>query len=434
MKLEICSWVLVGDNQLINTITHIISENSMGEERVGFFSDNKLVECWFDRKNSPSLIGQIHLAIVTQVLKHLNRVFFRLENNQIVSSRHTNNFPKIGSLEIITIIADQKGLKPPHAIKGAQIKGKYCFLTPHIKTLGISKKIKEKDIRANIKKLADKSGFLSIGGVIRNSAKYISPQELIDDFNNIVSLWKNVHPKLNLNYPKLIFKGHDLKTQAHLSCPNGKLLDDKFGYEFKNRDGFNQLINAYSSKNFAVTNGGTISFEKTKALIAIDVDSGDRNLSVGGLNKLSEESLSLSLDLIRLRNISGLIAIDLPRLNKIEMKRRQIQAEIWAQSMFHPVNVFGITKGGVFEIISSKERLSLDDLNGGISSLCAYEGMRELGKGNLNSSKLIVSKKTNEYIEKYLFNEWNLLKSKNPILNIEIDINLPDDTYQLYKK
>ena len=92
--------------------------------------------------------------------------------------------------------------------------------------------------------------------------------------------------------------------------------------EFNNRDGFDQLVNAFSSKSFNIPNGGKIFYEKTNALTAIDIDSSNRNLSNGGINQFSKEALLLSLNLIRLRNASGQISIDLPRLNQQQMKSR----------------------------------------------------------------------------------------------------------------
>ena len=71
-----------------------------------------------------------------------------------------------------------------------------------------------------------------------------------------------------------------------------------------------------------IKNGGTISFEKTKALISIDIDSSKRDLSSGGINKLTEDALDLCLHLIRLRSTSGLIVIDMPRLKKADYNER----------------------------------------------------------------------------------------------------------------
>ena len=76
----------------MNQITDIISESSFGESRVGFFSDDKLIECWIENNKSPTKITEIHLAKVIQIVKPINRIFYKLYNETEVSSRCFKNF------------------------------------------------------------------------------------------------------------------------------------------------------------------------------------------------------------------------------------------------------------------------------------------------------------------------------------------------------
>ena len=89
-------------------ITDIISETSFGESRVGFFSGDQLIECWIEKNQSFAKITEIHLAKVMQIVKPINRIFYKLYNGTEVSSRCFENFPETGTLEIITIASDTK--------------------------------------------------------------------------------------------------------------------------------------------------------------------------------------------------------------------------------------------------------------------------------------------------------------------------------------
>ena len=55
--------------------TEILSENSLGQKRISFFSDDKLLECWIESENPSLRIGEIYYARVSQVKKLINRIF-----------------------------------------------------------------------------------------------------------------------------------------------------------------------------------------------------------------------------------------------------------------------------------------------------------------------------------------------------------------------
>ena len=164
-----------------------------------------------------------------------------------------------------------------------------------------------------------------------------------------------------------------------------KIIQDKCSIEFNKRNGLGQLLEAYNSI-FNIKNGGALYFENTKALTAIDIDSSKRDLDKGGLNKLAEDGLSLSLDLIRLRNSSGLIAIDMPRLSKYEFNERYEQIKLWSEDLSRNTRILGGTKGGVFEIICNHERACLDDTENGVSKFIATEALKQLSISKINNS------------------------------------------------
>ena len=78
----------------MNQITDIISETSFGESRVGFFSGDQLIEFWIEKNQSSAKITEIHLAKVMQIVKPINRIFYKLNNGTEVSSRCFDNFPE----------------------------------------------------------------------------------------------------------------------------------------------------------------------------------------------------------------------------------------------------------------------------------------------------------------------------------------------------
>ena len=141
----------------MQSIIDAISEDSFGKKRITFFKKNKLIECWIEKKNSPSKITEIHLAKIIQIVKPIKRVFYELFNGSQASARYKADPPNIGELEIITIIAEQRDGKPVHAQRGFFLKSKFAIILNEDNFLGISKKIINENERENLINLAIKT-------------------------------------------------------------------------------------------------------------------------------------------------------------------------------------------------------------------------------------------------------------------------------------
>ena len=73
---------------------------------------------------------------------------------------------------------------------------------------------------------------------------------------------------------------------------------------------YDAALDAASGASVDLASGGRLWFEPTQALVAIDLDSGG-----GGFEALLREAPSMIAYQLRLRALSGLIAIDVPRLS-----------------------------------------------------------------------------------------------------------------------
>ena len=405
--------------------TEILSEDSLGQKRISFFSGNKLLECWIEKENTSLRIGEIHYARVIQVEKLLNRIFYKLNNGLEVSSRLKDKKPNIGDLEIITITAEGRENKPAHAQQGFFLKGGSAIIIDNKEFLGISKKIINENKRDTITSIAKDTGLYEAGAIIRSSAESNSDDELVKNFTDLVNQWRDIKKiSLDEKKEKKLFNGFSLEKQALFLYPKTKLIKDKFSSRFNELNGTDQILEAYN-KIFKIKNGGTISFEKTKALISIDIDSSKRDLSSGGINKLTEDALDLCLHLIRLRSVSGLIVIDMPRLKKADYNKRFDQIKIWSEKINKNVKVLGGTRGGLTEIICNHERTSLEDNEKNISVFVALEALRGfIVRAKKNKTKLYVSENIMNIFNLELKKQINEIKNFAKFTDILIDENL----------
>ena len=97
-----------------------------------------------------------------------------------------------------------------------------------------------------------------------------------------------------------------------------------------------------------LANGAVLSFEPTKALIAVDVDSAASKLAPLALARAVAPEI---MRLIRLNSYSGVIVVDMPRLAFKDMAPViEVMRDAARHDMRHP-DVLGISRAGLIELV-----------------------------------------------------------------------------------
>ena len=126
------------------------------------------------------------------------------------------------------------------------------------------------------------------------------------------------------------------------------------------------VIDDATETELAIKGGGTISIERTRALVAIDVDKGTAvssfDVCMAALPMIAHE--------LRLRGLGGLVVIDLPNLRQPRQRNTVFKA---AERAFkddpNNVKLAPLSRFGVLELTRFKPELSLDEvLNNRIGS------------------------------------------------------------------
>jgi len=129
------------------------------------------------------------------------------------------------------------------------------------------------------------------------------------------------------------------------------------GIEFA--DATVSVIDDATEIELAIKGGGTISIERTRALVAIDVDKGTAPSSFD----VCMAALPMIAHELRLRGLGGLIVIDLPNLRQ-PRQRNTIQKA--AERVFKDdpniVKIAPLSRFGALEMTRSKPGLSLDEI------------------------------------------------------------------------
>ena len=312
--------------------------------------------------------------------------------------RYTNEqiakrFP-VGSEVIVQVSKGPIGTKGPRITASLSIPGRYLVMMPGCKLRGVSRKIGDAKERVRLKKILDRLPLPDdIGLIVRTIGAGASKRAFVRDVRSLLSIWKDLQaniktrPAASCVYqePDLIERVvRDYMTEdidrvviddddaynriravaARISRRSAGLIMHYEGqlpiFDSKGVEG--QLQEAFR-RRVALKSGGYLVIDETEALIAIDVNTGRHK------GKGSQEDTILEVNLeaveevarqLRLRNIGGLVVIDL-----IDMKSRKHQNAVY-KAMKNAVkrdrartNVLPISELGLLEMTRQRQEQSL---------------------------------------------------------------------------
>lgn len=338
--------------------------------------DNSICELYVYNEAKDNIMGNIYLGKVRNVVDGMQAAFvdIGMEKNAFISVKDAA--PKVDvvrekqviDFKISNVLKPNSNIlvqvkKMPTAEKGARVSthitlpGNYIVLMPNFEVVTVSQKISsdvEKDRLVEIVKEIIPSGF---GAIIRTDAEGVSKNDLVNDFRNVMNVWKKIEMKSKAEKIALVYDEHEVVSKLSRDLINQKLekiyinneklykeikeyissnemkknipiellkvedIIDKFGLK-------TELLNVESRKVW-LKNGGYIVIDKTEALTAIDVNSG----KFVGNSDLEQTALEVNLEAakeimkqIRLKDIGGIIVIDYIDLNKKEHQNQIIEA------------------------------------------------------------------------------------------------------------
>ena len=305
---------------------------------------------------------------------------------------------KKGQEVMIQVAKDPLGTKGARITNHISLAGRFMVYLPLIKHFGISRKIEDLKERERLKR-AVVSILPKKGGVIlRTAAEGVSPKQIKEDFEYLKKLWKQVQK----NYEKrktlgVVYEDLDIELRT-LRDLLSKDVDKIYVDNASTYKKINQFITQYApslegkaslytksqplfdlydldlsinqalQKKIWLKSGGSIVFDETEALVAIDVNTG-RYL---GKKDLEETLFNTNMEAckeianqLRIRNCGGIIIIDFIDMEKETHRKRlleQLQEEIKKDRT--KVSIVSMSDLGLVQMTRKRIRPSL------LSQLC----------------------------------------------------------------
>lgn len=376
------------------------------------------MEIQYGHPTQEKLVGNIYRGRVQDVLPGLGSAFIDIGEgkNLFLSLGEINDRlivekgykPWQGNLPIakllrpgdmVTIQVRREGIgdKNPQGTLKVSLPGRFWVYLPMEARLGVSRRIEAVRDQRRIRRVAREISRSGEGAIARTAARWASKPALERDHALLVETWETVAAAANgTKKPRLLYKGMGM-VQGVLRDrldPETRevVVDSPFFYEkiftfldymrmseYKDRvkvyEGKKPLfessrveeqIQASLSRRVPLAGGGSLVFDETEALIAVDVNTGSdvrhRNQQEAILNTNLEAASELARQL-RLRQVSGIIIVDFVDMEKpkdVQAVIEKVREELKKDRV--PTDFVDMTALGLVEITRKRRGESLADM------------------------------------------------------------------------
>ena len=331
-----------------------------GLDQIAILEDGLLVEHYVARRTQSSMVGNIYLGRVQNVLPSMEAAFVDVGRgrNAVLYAGEVNwdavglegkprrieSALKSGDPILVQVTKDPIGHKGARLTSQITLAGRYLVLIPSGSMMGISRKLPDKE-RARLKKILKAVVPSGSGVIVRTAAEGATEEQIRDDVARLTRQWEDIEKKrtntksaptllrgepelavrvvrdiFNEDFSKLIIEGRDtyatVKEYVDELSPE---LSDRVEQWVGTEDVFHahrideQLAKGMDRKVW-LPSGGTLIIDRTEAMTVIDVNTG-KFIGAGGTleETVTRNNLEAAEEIVRqlrLRDIGGIVIID----------------------------------------------------------------------------------------------------------------------------
>lgn len=327
--------------------------------QIAVLEDGVLVEHYINQSTSGSLVGNVYVGRVQNVLpgmeaafvdigKGRNAVLYAGEVNWDAAglegqSKRIESALKTGDTVLVQVTKDPVGQKGARLTSQISLPGRFVVYVPNHPMTGISRKLPERE-RTRLKNILREVVPETGGVIVRTASEGASEEELSRDVARLVAQWEDIEAKSKTSTPptmlygepdisikvvrdifnedtnKLVVSGEDawdtVEQYVKYVAPD---LADRLEKYVGAQDAFThyrvdeQIAKALDRKVY-LPSGGSLVIDRTEAMTVVDVNTGKFIGQGGNLEEtVTQNNLEAAEEIVRqlrLRDIGGIIVID----------------------------------------------------------------------------------------------------------------------------
>ncbi|TXH45486.1 MAG: Rne/Rng family ribonuclease, partial [Actinobacteria bacterium] len=327
--------------------------------QIAVLEDDVLVEHYVSSASSSSMIGNVYLGRVQNVLPSMEAAFVDIGRgrNAVLYAGEVNwdaagleGQPKrielalsSGDTVLVQVTKDPVGHKGARLTSQISLPGRFLVYVPQGGMTGISRKLPDRE-RSRLKKILREVVPDDAGVIVRTAAEGATEEQLAQDVERLAAEWERIsqqakkgsapsvlraEPDLaikvardifNEDFASMVVSGdrafEDVKSYVDAVAPDLGQRVSKWvgtGDLFRERRIDEQLAKALDRKVW-LPSGGSLVIDRTEAMTVVDVNTGKFTGKGGNLEEtVTRNNLEAAEEIVRqlrLRDIGGIIVID----------------------------------------------------------------------------------------------------------------------------
>jgi ribonuclease E len=326
--------------------------------QIAVLEDKILAEHYVARGSQTSLIGNIYLGRVQNVLPSMEAAFIDIGKgrNAVLYAgevdwkafsgegkpRRIEEVLSSGQSVLVQVTKDPVGHKGARLTSQVSLAGRFLVYVPGGHTSGISRKLPDTE-RSRLKSLLKDIVPAEAGVIVRTAAEGATEEQLTHDVAALTARWDDVTRKATGQGPKLLYAEPDLMIKVIRDLYNEDFkgltvqgeeawtdvqsyveqvapdLGERLRHWEDERDVFaayriDEQIAKGTDRKVWLPSGGSLVIDRTEAMTVVDVNTGKFTGSGGNLEEtVTKNNLEAAEEIVRqlrLRDIGGIIVID----------------------------------------------------------------------------------------------------------------------------
>lgn len=330
-----------------------------GRKAAARLVDGQLDDLLIDPAGDAPVPGAIYRAICDRPVKGQGGMFVKLPEGSGFLRGAKGLSP--GEPVLVQVTGWPERGKATPITDRVLFKSRYAIVTPEAPGINISRRIRDEEARVRLLEIAhDVMGEAGTTGLIlRSEAAEADDDAIADDIAAMRDLAAAVLSDASGRTPELLVDGPDAHSLAWRDWPLPDVLADAPG-SFATH-GIDEMISTLQAPEAPLSGGALAYIEQTRALVAVDVNTGADGSPAAGLKANIALARALPRQL-RCRGLGGQILVDFAPMPKKD--RRQLESALKAAFRADPVDTVlaGWTPLGNFELQRKRERLPLAEV------------------------------------------------------------------------
>ncbi len=327
--------------------------------QIAVLEDDVLVEHYVARESQTSIIGNVYLGKIQNVLPSMEAAFVDIGKgrNAVLyagevdwttlgngKQRKIEDALSPGQTVLVQVTKDPIGQKGARLSSQISLAGRFLVYVPGGQTSGISRKLPDTE-RTRLKTLLKEVLPDEAGVIVRTAAEGASEEQLTRDVTALTARWEDIERKVEAgNAPELLYGEPDLMIKVvrdlfnedfntlvvegddawdmisgYINHVAPDLIDRLKRWDDDQQDSFTghrigeQIAKALERKVY-LPSGGSLVIDRTEAMTVVDVNTGKFTGTGGNLEEtVTKNNLEAAEEIVRqlrLRDIGGIIVID----------------------------------------------------------------------------------------------------------------------------